>query len=96
MHDLQLAVGVLDRDDAVRLRFYERLADAELVLLLAKDADGDNVEPELFEVQGGRFVLATGWVSGLAARLLRGARPAAVAAAASAGGASALRCFSPT
>ncbi|MDF0596909.1 SseB family protein [Psychromarinibacter halotolerans] len=52
------AMDAAPGDDAVRLRFYERLADAELVLLLAKDADGDNVEPELFEVQGGRFVLA--------------------------------------
>jgi hypothetical protein len=45
-------------DDAARLRFYERLADAELFLLLAAEADGDNVSPQLFPVEGQDFVLA--------------------------------------
>lgn len=45
-------------DDALRLRFYERLADAELVLMLASEADGDALEPELFDLGDARFVLA--------------------------------------
>lgn len=47
-------------DDAqARLRFYERLADAELFLLLAKEpqAGTDDVEPEIFEVEQAAFVL---------------------------------------
>ncbi|WP_172299783.1 SseB family protein [Pseudoruegeria sp. HB172150] len=51
------AMDAAPEDDAARLRFYDRLAEAELVMLLAADADGDTVEPELFEVEGGRFVL---------------------------------------
>ncbi len=43
--------------DAARLRFYERLADAELFLLLTKEADGDSISPELFELSDHAFVL---------------------------------------
>ena len=46
------------QDDAARLRFYERLADSELFLLLTEEAQGENISPELFEVADGRFVLA--------------------------------------
>lgn len=45
-------------DDAARLRFYERLADSELFLLLTQEASGDALSPELFELADGRFVLA--------------------------------------
>jgi hypothetical protein len=46
-------------DDAARLGFYERLADAELFLLLQADPvpGEDNVTPELFELEDGRYVL---------------------------------------
>jgi hypothetical protein len=44
-------------DDAARLRFFERLADAELVLLLAQEAEGAQVTPEVFEVGEARYVL---------------------------------------
>ena len=44
-------------DDAARLRFYERLADAEMFLLLAEEAEGDDVRPRIFPVEGSRFVL---------------------------------------
>ncbi|WP_372884620.1 SseB family protein [Shimia sp.] len=44
-------------DDAARLRFYERLADAELFLLLTKEPEGDNIAPELFELSDHSFVL---------------------------------------
>ena len=44
-------------DDAARLKFYERLADGELFLLLEKDAMGDDIVPQTFPTEGGTFVL---------------------------------------
>jgi len=44
-------------DDRARLRFYDRLAEAELFLMLAREAEGDQAEPELFDVGDTRFVL---------------------------------------
>lgn len=46
-------------DDALRLRFYERLAESELFLMLAQEAgsDQDTVTPEVFETDTGQFVL---------------------------------------
>ena len=45
-------------DDALRLRFFERFADAELFLLLAREADGENIEPEIFPLESGACVVA--------------------------------------
>lgn len=44
-------------DDRLRLQFFERLADSELFLLLAEEADGDSIAPELFAVDGRHYVL---------------------------------------
>lgn len=44
-------------DDTARLQFYERLADAELFLLLQAEAEGDQITPDLFAVQDTQFVL---------------------------------------
>lgn len=55
---LDRAHAAMDQDDAARLRFFERLADAELFLLLAAEADGDRIEPDLFEIGAARYVLA--------------------------------------
>ncbi|WP_282158289.1 SseB family protein [Shimia thalassica] len=44
-------------DDAARLRFYERLADAELFLLLSKEAEDDRIAPEMFDLSDHSFVL---------------------------------------
>ncbi len=44
-------------DDAARLQFYERLADTELFMLLGTEPSDDQIEPELFEVQGTQFAL---------------------------------------
>ncbi|MGH1464301.1 MAG: SseB family protein [Cognatishimia sp.] len=44
-------------DDAARLKFYERLADSELFLLLEKEPEGEKISPEVFEVQDQSFVL---------------------------------------
>ncbi|WP_170466585.1 SseB family protein [Ruegeria arenilitoris] len=46
------------QDDAARLRFFERLADSELFLLLTEEAKDESISPELFDVADGRFVLA--------------------------------------
>jgi hypothetical protein len=47
-----------DEDDTARLRFYERLADAELFVLLDQEATGETISPMLFKVDEGQFVLA--------------------------------------
>lgn len=45
-------------DDTARLGFFERLGDSELFVLLTEEADGNDISPEVFEVEDGRFVLA--------------------------------------
>ncbi|MGB0661175.1 MAG: SseB family protein [Mangrovicoccus sp.] len=52
------AMQMAAEDAAARLRFYERLADAELFLLLAKEAEGDVIEPQIFPLEDGAVVLA--------------------------------------
>lgn len=44
-------------DDATRMRFYERLADNELFLLLEKEAEGDQISPMILEPETGPCVL---------------------------------------
>lgn len=44
-------------DGVARLRFYERLADSELFMMLSKEPEGEHIAPELFETPEGRFVL---------------------------------------
>jgi hypothetical protein len=53
------ALDAAGDDDTLRLRFYERLADAELFLMLASEPTGENehIEPRVFTVQGGDYVL---------------------------------------
>ncbi|SES00911.1 SseB protein N-terminal domain-containing protein [Tranquillimonas rosea] len=43
-------------DETARLRFYERLVDAELFLLLAAEPEGETLDPETFDVDGQSFV----------------------------------------
>ena len=57
--DLDKAHAAMDaapEDDAARLRFYERLADSELYVLLSSEADGDQVDPAIFEADEMRFI----------------------------------------
>ncbi len=52
------AMEAAPEDDTARLRFYERLADSELFLMLAEEARDENISPEVFDVAEGRFLLA--------------------------------------
>ena len=63
------AMTAAEDDDAARLRFYERVADAELFILLAGDPDGDQVEPELFDISDQKFALIFDREERLAAKL---------------------------
>lgn len=51
------AMDAAPDDERARLRFYERLADAELFLLLSEEASGETIKPEIFDVQDAQFVL---------------------------------------
>ena len=44
-------------NDAARLAFYERLADSELFMLLSGEPNGDQIKPELFDIQDQKFAL---------------------------------------
>ncbi|MES2968380.1 MAG: SseB family protein [Pseudomonadota bacterium] len=44
-------------NDAARLRFYERLADAEVFLLLDREPLGDDLSPRVFDLDDGPVVL---------------------------------------
>ncbi|MDQ2094647.1 SseB family protein [Rhodalgimonas zhirmunskyi] len=46
-----------DNDGAARLAFYDHLAAAELFLMLAQEAGDEAVEPALFDLEEGRFVM---------------------------------------
>lgn len=51
------AMAAAEQDDAARLRFFERLADSELFVLLAQEVEDDRISPEVFDTGEGRFVL---------------------------------------
>jgi hypothetical protein len=44
-------------DDRARLAFFASLAESELVVLLTREADGEAIEPSIFETADGAFVL---------------------------------------
>lgn len=52
------AMMTAPEDDGARLRFHERLADAELFLLLDREAEGETIEPRVFDTDDGRFLAA--------------------------------------
>jgi hypothetical protein len=51
------AVSADPENEALRLRFFERLADGELVVLLEREAVGETFEPKVFELEDGPVVL---------------------------------------
>ncbi|PRX33822.1 SseB protein N-terminal domain-containing protein [Meinhardsimonia xiamenensis] len=52
------AMAAAPENEAARLAFYRRLADAELFLMLREEPRGEEIEPEVFEVEGAPHVLA--------------------------------------
>lgn len=52
------AVAEATGTDAARLAFFERLAEAELHLLLATEPEGDAIAPHVVEIDGARYALA--------------------------------------
>ncbi|KUF09704.1 SseB family protein [Pseudoponticoccus marisrubri] len=57
---LDAAVAAMEaapEDGAVRLRFYDRLAGAELFLMLEAEPEGDAISPVVFELSDGACVL---------------------------------------
>jgi len=52
------AMEAAPQDDAARLRFYERLADGELFLLLDEEPQDENLSPRVFPLEDGPVVLA--------------------------------------
>jgi hypothetical protein len=52
------AMAAAPEADAPRLRFYERLADTELYLLLAEESDGAVIRPAVFRLEEGDVALA--------------------------------------
>jgi hypothetical protein len=51
------AVSADPENEALRLRFFERLADGEMVILLEREASGERLEPKVFDLEDGPIVL---------------------------------------
>lgn len=51
------AVSADPENEALRLQFFERLADGEMVLLLEREAEGEKLEPKVFDLEEGPVVL---------------------------------------
>lgn len=52
------AMAAAPENETARLRFYQRLADAELFVMLAEEPQGAEITPEVVEVEGVVHVLA--------------------------------------
>ena len=50
-------VAAPEDQDAPRLRFYERLADGEMIVLLETEAEGETLTPRVFDLEDGPVVL---------------------------------------
>lgn len=72
------AMEAAPEDDALRLAFFGRLAEAELVILLAVEAEGDDIAPDLFTVEEGQYALVFDSHERLAAFVGRAAPSAAM------------------
>ena len=51
------AMEAAPENDAARLSFYERIADTELFLLLVSQPSGDQIEPEVFDIETLKYAL---------------------------------------
>lgn len=52
------AMMAAPENDTARLRFYERMADVELYLLLEAEPEGDQIIPRVLEAGGAQYLLA--------------------------------------
>jgi hypothetical protein len=52
------AMMAAPNNDTARLRFYERMADVELYLLLEAEPQGDQISPKVLETDGAQYMLA--------------------------------------
>lgn len=57
LDDAYLAMDAAPEDDAARLRYFERLADTELFMVLREESAGDTAKPMLFDTEGHQFAL---------------------------------------
>jgi SseB protein N-terminal domain len=57
LDDAYAAMAAQTDDDAARLRYYARLSDGEMVMLLEREVTGGRVEPRIFDLQDGPVVL---------------------------------------
>ena len=57
MTPLDLAYAAMAADENQRLRFYERLADGEMFLLLEEEPAGEDLKPRVFPLEDGPVVL---------------------------------------
>lgn len=57
LDDAFAAMTAKTEDDTARLRFYERLADGEMILLLETESVGGQITPRVFDLEGGPVVL---------------------------------------
>lgn len=67
LDDAHAAMQAAPGDDTARLQFFERLADAELFVLLTEEPSDDRIAPEVFDVADGRFVVVFDRVERLSA-----------------------------
>ena len=58
LDDAHAAMEVAPDDDLARLRFFERLADAELLVLLVAEPEGDRITPRIYPLSDGDVILA--------------------------------------
>ncbi|MBI1415778.1 MAG: SseB family protein [Limimaricola sp.] len=79
LDEAHAAMEAAPEDDGARLRFYERLADSELFLVLDAEARGEAITPASFEVEDQEFVLVFDRVERLAGFVGEGADYAAMA-----------------
>ncbi len=52
------AMAAAPEEVSARLKYFERLADSELFLLLTEEATGETLSPETFDLSDGTFILA--------------------------------------
>jgi hypothetical protein len=54
---IRAALNADPENDALRLRFYDCLADGEMLLLLEREPEGETMEPRIFDLESGPMVL---------------------------------------